>query len=355
MKKVSLKTFIPAILLILVLFALSFVTVYALTLKKRVSRPVADVLPVTPPMDNAGILRTAVPETPSPAPTFAPVLAETDETDDETSEVGQPYWSDGILFVNDTYRSPTMSVTVTTTADSEMFDRQMVYYVADIHVSDVTQLRTACASDNFANARSGSVLKMARRENALVAISGDYCSARGATLIIRNGEVYSKAIGKGDVCLLLRNGEMETILNSQASIKKILNKDPWQAWEFGPALLDSDGKAYRSFSENNVGGRNPRCAIGYFEPGHYCFVVVDGRQKDYSYGLFLRELALLMESLGCKQAYNLDGGNSAQFFWKDSIFNQPSGGGRVMADIIYVAYEPYSESRFYCGKAGLSE
>lgn len=352
MKKLSFKAIDPAHLLTLACAALVIVTVCALSVKSRVVNQHAENEPVTSSERNAAVLRTAAPLTPSPAPTIAPVPAAEPEESNDTP-LAPPFWSDGILFIDDTYRSPTTSVTLTVKADSEMFGKQIVYYVADIRVNDVTLLRTACATENFANARSGRVAKMARREHALAAISGDYCSARGATLIIRNGEVYSKAIGKGDVCVLYRNGEMETIANSQASIKKILSKDPWQAWEFGPALLDSSGKPFRSYPNNDVSGRHPRSCIGYFEPGHYCFVVVDGRQKK-SRGVSLRELALLMESLGCKQAFNLDGGNSAHFFWKDDILNQPSGGGRSVADIIYVAYEPYPESRFYCGKAGRS-
>ncbi len=41
---------------------------------------------------------------------------------------------------------------------------------------------------------------------------------------------------------------------------------------------------------------------------HYCFLVIDGKQKNYSRGMFLDEMAQLFESLGCKAAYNLDGG-----------------------------------------------
>lgn len=354
MKKLSLKTAIPVTILIMVVIALVTVTVYALSLKSRVDGQYSEIIVAAQPHDKATVLRTAVPVTPSPIPTIEPILAD-DALDADLADVESPFWSDGVIFINDTYRSPDMSVTVTTAADSESFGKQIVYYIADIYVSDVTQIRTAAASGNFADARKGKVANMALRENALAAISGDYCSARGATLIIRNGEVYQKAIGTGDVCALYRNGEMETIRNSQVSIKNILNKDPWQAWEFGPALLDSSGKAYRSFAQTGIGGRNPRCAIGYYEPGHYCFVVVDGRQRHFSVGVLLSELAQLMESLGCKQAFNLDGGNSAHFFWKDEILNQPSGGGRSVADIIYVAYEPYPESRFYCGKAGLSK
>ena len=41
------------------------------------------------------------------------------------------------------------------------------------------------------------------------------------------------------------------------------------------------------------------------------FVTVDGRQKPYSDGMTLRELASLMLALGARDALNLDGGGSS--------------------------------------------
>ena len=62
-----------------------------------------------------------------------------------------------------------------------------------------------------------------------------------------------------------------------------------------------------------VANRNPRTGIGYFEPGHYCLVVVDGRDGDSAPGASIEEFASVFESLGCTQAYNLDGGGSSLF------------------------------------------
>lgn len=348
-KKVSLKTIIPAILLIVVSIALAVTLIYAFSLKSNVNKSNSEIVYTTPAAGGTAVLRTAVPATPVPSPTIEPILA-VDAEQGGSDEINAPYWSDGILFVNDTYRSPTMSVTVKTVVDSELFNKNLVYYVADVHVSDVTQIRTACTSGNFAKAGRAPIEKTAKRENALVAISGDFCPS----LIIRNGEAYRKVIGEEDICLLLRNGEMEIVKGSSTSVSKILSKDPWQAWEFGPALFDRKGNPIRSFESSDISVGNPRSCIGYYEPGHYCFVVVDGRQKQ-SRGVTLRELAILMESLGCTQAYNLDGGASAHFYYNETVLNNPSGGGRNIADIVYVAYEPYSASPFYCGKAGLSK
>lgn len=346
--KISYKTFIPAVLLILVIVALAIVAVYAFTLKSRVDGQYTEIQTASPSPDATAVLRTSVPATPSPAPTLQPILAD-DLPDADLSDVDPPFWSDGVLFVNDSYRSPDMSVTVRVIEDSKMFRKKLIYYIADVYVSNVTQLRTACTSGNFSSADRGPIETTAARENALVAISGDFVPS----LVIRNGELYNKRINDHDICLLLRNGEME-ILEGYSSITEVMEKDPWQAWQFGPALFNSKEKPILSYPGNNISVQNPRSCIGYYEPGHYCLVVVDGRQMT-SRGVTLPELALLMQSLGCKQAYNLDGGASAHFYYNNTVFNHPSGGGRDIADIVYVAYEPYPESRFYCGKSGLAE
>ena len=112
-----------------------------------------------------------------------------------------------------------------------------------------------------------------------------------------------------------------------------MESDPWQTWQFGPALLDENGEAKREFN-SALYPPNPRCAIGYYEPGHYCFVVVDGRQERYSMGAHLRELSALMKKLGCKAAYNLDGGMSVQMYFNGAFQNHTSG-VRPIGDIIY--------------------
>ncbi len=39
---------------------------------------------------------------------------------------------------------------------------------------------------------------------------------------------------------------------------------------------------------STLGKANPRTAVGNYEPGHYCFLVVDGRQPGYSDGNDIR-------------------------------------------------------------------
>lgn len=71
--------------------------------------------------------------------------------------------------------------------------------------------------------------------------------------------------------------------------------------------------------------RHPRTAIGWNDR-HLYFVVVDGRQDDLSVGMTFPELANLMESWGCTDAINLDGGGSSTFWLGGKVMNIPSDG-----------------------------
>lgn len=74
---------------------------------------------------------------------------------------------------------------------------------------------------------------------------------------------------------------------------------------------------------------HPRTAVGIDRSGRKLYlVVVDGRQKNYSEGMSLNELARLMDGLGCYNALNLDGGGSSIMFLRSSegkllVVNKP--------------------------------
>jgi len=71
--------------------------------------------------------------------------------------------------------------------------------------------------------------------------------------------------------------------------------------------------------------RAPRSVIG-FNGTRCCFVVVDGRQPDLSVGMTHREMAELMQRLGCTDALNMDGGGSSALWYRGTTVNSPSDG-----------------------------
>ena len=167
-------------------------------------------------------------------------------------------------------------------------------------------------------------------------MNGDYYGSRPTGIIIRNGELYRDNKASGDVCILYWDGHMETMRGSRCDAMKEIERGAYQSWSFGPSLLDGNGKVLSDFNcDNYLRNRHPRSAIGYFEPGHYCFVTVDGRSDD-SKGATLTNLATLLSKLGCKIGYNLDGGQTSLMAAGTQMVNHPSAGGRDSSDYIMI-------------------
>lgn len=238
------------------------------------------------------------------------------------------------------YRSDRISVNVDRVR-TKIGDRRVVYYLADIYVRDLDCLRTAISEGD----RSGTdpVFDMAQEHEAILAVSGDFYRARDRGLAVRNGKLLRASLDYNrDVCVIYRDGTMETFLAGHVDVDAIMDRGAWQAWCFGPALLDADGLPKTKFN-TNVAKRNPRCAIGYYAPGHYCFLVVDGRQRSYSYGVSMEQLSELMYDLGCSVAYNLDGGATAVMATMNDVLNQRRNEDRECSDIVYIVDLPVAE------------
>lgn len=286
--------------------------------------PVATAEPVPAPSSEPTPTPTPEPTpSPSPSPKFA----------------GK--YTDEVIETENSYTSPDISYSWYSVTDKDSYSEIVTYFVVDIYVKDATLIKTGFASGSFTSMAYRSMQYVSEKVGAVIAISGDYARARDFGLVIRNGEVLrTKLDPKRDVGVLFKDGSFKTYLAREVPLDEILASDPWQSWCFGPALLDDRGHAKTNFN-SDVRGINPRAVFGYYEPGHYCFVLVDGRQEKYSMGMRMSELSCLMESLGCSAAINLDGGLTAQLAWRGKNINHPLR-YRELHDIIYIGESEYA-------------
>ena len=268
--------------------------------------------------------------TPSVTPGSSPdgTIAPTATPDDENGL----FTSGKIIKTDSSYKSKFVNITCTTYVVNNI-----TYYVQDIYIRNMSCFKTAFAHDKFATgSNTEPIINIAVSKNAIVAINGDQYAARKEGVVIRNGYLYrdisSAPSEKQDICVIYNNGTMKIFNETTFDSKKELANGAYQAWSFGPALV-VDGVPETNF-EHGISGRNPRTAIGYFSPGHFCFVAVDGRQE-HSVGIKLVDLAVLMKDLGCVQAYNLDGGNTSKMVFGDKYLSSPSG-NREVSDIVYI-------------------
>ena len=215
---------------------------------------------------------------------------------------------------------------------------KVTYTVADIYIQDASSFRTAYGAQK-------KVKDTCLENNGLLAINGDmYITSleNKHGWFVRNGvqlNRFSKL--SSDLCILYIDGTMETIDIKTQTVDpdSIYAKFPQQIWYFGPALLGPDGSAKETFTiGRNVANNNPRSVIGYYEPGHYCFITVDGRDKDR--GISMAELSMLCADMGLAAAYNLDGGGSSCMYFAGMNYGQNTRG---TTDIAYIA-EPAKEN-----------
>ena len=296
---------------------------------------------------------TVAVETEAPmVPTEAPIDA-TEATEPPTEEITEPteplkpltewqikfaeHFSEEIIWTENSYKSPNVSITIETVARGEGNEKQ-TYHVADIYIASMDNFATYTANGEMLYFGTQDVIKMSRASDALIGISGDFMTYQKGGFMMRNGEIYAETTNNVTICALFRDGTMEAYDAKEYDIEDIKARGAVQVWSFGPVLLDENGRVRDQYKMSSaVSYTNPRSAIGYYEPGHYCFVVVDGRQNGYSKGMTIPELAAVFEELGCTKAYNLDGGGSAVMVFNHQRFSKQSNGGdRKLGDILLI-------------------
>jgi len=232
----------------------------------------------------------------------------------------------------------------------EMEEREVngvIWHIAFVQIASPTQLRTGTAvPDKLTSTRTASVSGMAKNYNAVVAINGDNYidNPQKTTFEYRmTQKIRSKTNKMKDMLLIDENADFHLVLASpkeeqSAALQAIASEHTIvNAFTFGPALV-VDGAEQEIDSEYgyNPGGKEPRAAIGQTGKLSYVMVIAEGRGE--SSGVSQQELAHFMAELGCQQAFNLDGGNSAEMVFGDQILKgMPGGSERGLSDIIYFA------------------
>ena len=221
------------------------------------------------------------------------------------------------------------------------------YYICDIKVKSVKDLHTAFANNSISGRAYTS--KIAQSVGAGFAVNGDFCGYRASGIIIREGGLYrNKRSDNWDLCYINKYGDLITCKNDKEDGKALVNGGVWQSWCFGPTLVEN----YRALSNSELNtpdlsrkdwAREPRTVIAQIDELHYMIIVVDVKRVPNGLGgwntvggMNFDELAATCASLGCKTAYNLDGGGSTTLYLNGKVVNEPSGGGeRQISDIIY--------------------
>ena len=240
----------------------------------------------------------------------------------------------GVVRGHGDYQSRAVSIRVTT-----FYYAGAVCHLADIYIQHIESLRTAFAGGGYSAGRAY-VSALAAEINALLAVNGDqYINLVFGGPLVRNGEWYRDTLRYDrDVCVLYYDGVIQTFDANTANVQALRERQVYQSWVCGPRLLDDAGQIMTRFTcPVEFQNRAARTAVGYYEPGHYCLLVVDGTQNPNSKGIFLEDISRLFYELGCSAAYNLYGAATAAMVADTGPISTSYAEQRTVSDILYIA------------------
>ena len=273
--------------------------------------------------------RTPAPTpTPTPSPTPTPEPTREPIPGDVTTKF--PTYDTGVN-ADYSYQSEELRIAIDKIEDDDL---HQVYYVADIWIRNINAFRTGFGNGAYDHGIEDAKSFVAR-EHAILGVNG---SANNGVLF-HNGELVRKTVdSKYGAMVLYADGTMKAfnVQKDGFNLTKEMKKGIRHIWQFGPVLVQDGKNTLKAKSMI----RHPRIMLGYYEPGHYVVVTVDGRTKK-AIGMTEEEEAELMFSLGCQEAMNLDGGTSAVMVFMGQIISSPSNmgtgraeGGRKLYDMV---------------------
>ncbi len=248
-----------------------------------------------------------------------------------------------IVDITDTSYNESQTILYKSITIEKVVENGTVYYVADIQLNNVAYLRTAFAKNTFGRNITQYTSTIAKNNNAILAINGDFYGYRDKGLIIRNGVLYRdkpRSPIDNRTLVIDKNGDFKFVTEGEVSGESLIAEGALQSFSFGPVLIEN-GELVDTSDQYWVAAKaNPRVGIAQLGPLHYLFVVVDGRTET-SDGMTLPQLAQIFKDRGAITAYNLDGGGSATMWYNGKVINRPttdgsSFGERGVSDIVYI-------------------
>lgn len=166
---------------------------------------------------------------------------------------------------------------------------------------------------------------IARENQVVFAMNTDYYTYRMGRkaivgMVIRGGNVFFDRVPPAnrskfpnlDTLAMYEDGSWGVYHSDELTAAEYLARGAVDVFSFGPYLV-RDGEINPALAEReaNLTSQQPRCAVGMVEPGHYFAILGEGRIRNVSVGVTVMFLAEHMKAAGCRQALNLDGGQTA--------------------------------------------
>lgn len=242
------------------------------------------------------------------------------------------------------YASPTLVVRVDRKIDSE---NTQTWYEAHVFCDPEKEpVGSVLYNPEKPQSKHVQAAQIARENQVVWGMNTDYYTYRMGRktitgMVIRDKQVFFKRVPEAnrsqfpnlDTLAMYEDGSWGVYRSDELTAEEYLLRGAVDVFSFGPYLVRNG--VINEFVDEMVNGKTeqPRCAIGMIEPGHYYAVLAEGRIRNVSNGVTVGFLAQHMFDAGCKEALNLDGGQTAVMMFMGNQISRIGkyNGGRTSA------------------------
>ena len=218
-----------------------------------------------------------------------------------------------------------------------------VYTFSEIKVRHPSQFRRHLAGGEYGSDFQYKTTEMAQSVNAVVASAGDFYRFRDFGAVVYEGEAKRVEGTYAETCYIDANGDMHFTYGGDvlttADVQAFVDEHDIQfSLAFGPILVDNYEEVEHTWygvGEITEGyARSALCQMGQL---HY-IVVTANTEGAYGDIPTVAQFRKNIVATGCRNAYCLDGGQTATIVMNDELINRPVyGEQRKISDIIYFA------------------
>lgn len=191
-------------------------------------------------------------------------------------------------------------------------------------IKDSTQVKLAVTKD--IGVMGEKVSELVKDEGGIAGINaGGFYDPNGKGngafpdgLTVHEGKLLHNNVGKKAVNIVGFNEQGKMVIGNMTA-NQLEAQHIREAVTFAPNLI-VEGKSV--ISGDGGWGIAPRTGIGQMADGTVIFVVIDGRQPDWSIGATLSDLRKVFEDYHAVNAVNLDGGSSSEMVYQGKVMNK---------------------------------
>lgn len=263
------------------------------------------------------------------------------ENNPRLTEGKAPFFETGLDFFGDGFNYY-CDDTILTFSWKEMHGGHSCTF-AEVYIADPSQFRRKLSQDTYGSAIQKLGSTLAAESNAVVAMNGDFYKFRNIGVTVYKRELYRFNPVSLELCHIDGNGDLiftyaGELEDKESAEKFIADNDILFTLAFGPVLVEK-GELHdfnRGYPIGQVTEKYSRSVIAQRDSCHYLLMTLN-HGNGGSTATLSETQAVLMDK-GVYNAYELDGGQTAEIIMNNKILNHIDWGTeRAVSDIIYFA------------------